>query len=113
MDVEAFELVLLRRPASAPDYDDETIERIQRDHLEFHARLRTEGRVVTNGPVLDQPDQSFRGLTFYRTGSLAKARSLAETDPAVVAGRLTVEVMTWWCAPGSMVRPGTPVTVDG
>jgi hypothetical protein len=30
MDLEAFELVLLRRPASAPDYPDEDLDRIQR-----------------------------------------------------------------------------------
>ena len=49
------------------------------------------GLVVTNGPLADQPDESLRGLTFYRTGSLADARRLAEADPAVEAGRLAVE----------------------
>jgi hypothetical protein len=44
--------------------------------------------VVTNGPVLDQLDESLRGLTFYGTCSLDAARRLAEQDPAVVAGRL-------------------------
>jgi uncharacterized protein YciI len=65
--------------------------------------------VVTNGPVLDQPDESFRGLTIYRTGSLEEARALAEQDPAVLAGRLAIEVMTWWCPQGTMSRPGRPV----
>ena len=89
MELEAFELVLLRRPENAPDYDD----------------------VVTNGPVIDPPDISLRGLTFYRTGSLDEARKLAEADPAVLAGRLTVEIMTWYCPPGTMSRPGRSVTV--
>ena len=30
MDLEAFELVLLRRPGNAPDYDEAELERIQR-----------------------------------------------------------------------------------
>jgi uncharacterized protein len=51
------------------------------------------------------------GLTFYRTGSLAQSRQLAEDDPAVLAGRLTVEIMTWYCPPGTMVLPGRPVSV--
>jgi len=43
--------------------------------------LREGGQVVTNGPVGDQPDETLRGLTFYRTGSLAQSRQLAEADP--------------------------------
>jgi len=100
MELEAFELVLLRTPENAPDYDAEEVTRIQGEHLAHHARLRASGHVVTNGPVIDQPDLSLRGLTFYRTGSLEEARRLAEADPAVRAGRLTVEV-----------RPGRTVTV--
>src|SRR5580692_3970261 len=97
MDLEAFELVLLRRPADVPSYPDDVLERIQQEHLAYHASLREAGQVVTNGPVSDQPDQALRGLAFYRTGSLDLARQLAEADPAVQAGRLSVEIMTWYC----------------
>ena len=111
MDLEAFELVILRRPENARSYDEETLERIQREHLSYHEGLRAAGHIVTNGPVLDQPDESMRGLAFYRTGSLAEARRLAEQDPAVQEGRLAVEVMTWWCRPGTMIRPGQSISV--
>ena len=111
MDLEAFELVLLRRPANPREYDDAELERIQREHLAYHARLRAAGQVVTNGPVINPPDPALRGLTFYRTGSLAEARRLAEADPAVLAGRLTVEIMTWYCPPGTMSKAGQAVTV--
>ena len=112
VDLEAFELVLLRRPASAPDYPEAELDRIQREHLEHHARLRDSGQVVTNGPVDGQPDPALRGLAFYRTGSIEEARQLAEADPAVVAGRLVVEIMTWYCPAGTMSLPGRPVTLD-
>ena len=111
MDLEAFELVLLRRAQDAPPHADEVLERIQQEHLAYHASLREGGQVVTNGPVSDQPDLSLRGLTFYRTGSLARSRQLAEADPAVRAGRLTVEIMTWYCPPGTMSQPGRPVSL--
>src|SRR6516165_9168268 len=96
---------------NAPTYDDAELTRIQAEHLAHHARLRASGQVVTNGPVRDQPDASLRGLTFYRTGSLKEARKLAEADPAVQAGRLAVEIMTWYCPPGTMSRPGRAVTL--
>ena len=111
VDLESFELVLLRRPADAPSYDDDALARIQREHLDFHAALRESGVVVTNGPVIDQPDESLRGLTFYRTGSVDEARRTAEQDPAVVAGRLAVEAMQWWCPRGTMTRPGRAISL--
>ena len=61
MDLEAFELVLLRRPENPSDYDDAELERIQREHLAHHERLRVSGQVVTNGPVVEPPDPSLRG----------------------------------------------------
>ncbi len=111
MDLEAFELVLLRRPAHAPDYPDAELERIQAEHLAYLARLRGTGQIVTNGPVVEQPDPSLRGLAFYRTGSVEQSRRLAEDDPAVRAGRLAVEIMTWYCPPGTMSRPGRAVSL--
>jgi uncharacterized protein len=111
VELEAFELVLLRTPENTPAYDEAELERIQAEHLAHHARLRESGQVVTNGPVRDQPDTSLRGLTFYRTGSLEQARRLAEADPAVQAGRLVIEIMTWYCPPGTMSKPGRAVTL--
>ena len=111
MDLDSYELVLLVRPPDAPDYDEPTLDRIQREHLAFHADLRGRGEIATNGPLLDPPDPVLRGITIYRTGSLERARELAEQDPAVRAGRLAVQVMTWWCPPGTLARPGRRVQV--
>ena len=102
---------MLRRPVKATPYDDEELDRIQREHLAYLHGLWEAGHVVANGPLIDQPDEALRGLTFYRTGSLDEARRLAEADPAVRAGRLEVEVMTWYCRPGNMVKPGRVVTL--
>jgi uncharacterized protein len=109
VDLDAYEIVFLVRPRDAPPYDDSTLDRIQREHQAFHADLRARGEVVTNGPFIDPPDESLRGITIYRTGSVDRARQLAEQDPAVRAGRLVVQAMAWWCPSGTMVRPGQPV----
>jgi uncharacterized protein len=112
MSLESYELVMLRRPPNPTGYDEATLDRIQAEHLAFHAALRDEGRIVTNGPLRGQPDESLRGLTFYRVGSVEAARSLAEQDPSVKAGRLVVEAMQWLCPSGTMTRPGQPFTPD-
>jgi uncharacterized protein YciI len=107
-----FQLVLLRRPDNAPSYDDETTEQIQRDHLAFYAAMRQAGDVVTNGPVRDQPDEALRGIAIYATESAERAKQLANTDPAVQAGRLEVQAMTLLCPPGTMIKDGIPVRID-
>ena len=112
IDLHEFQLILLRRPDRAPSYDDETAERIQRDHLAFYAALRESGQVVTNGPVRDQPDEALRGIAIFATESLGRARQLADTDPLVQAGRLEVQAMSWLCPPGTMATGGIPVSVD-
>jgi uncharacterized protein len=113
IDLHAFQLVLLYRPDDATDYDDETIEQIQRDHLAFYEAMRQAGHVVTNGPVLDQPDEALRGMAVYATESVARAAELANTDPAVRAGRLEVQAMAWLCRPGTMITDGIPVSLEG
>src|ERR1700733_11228176 len=112
MQLERFQLILLRRPADPPEYDEAETDRIQREHLAFYAGLRAAGHVVTNGPVLDQPDENLRGIAIFATESVDRARELANTDPAVQAGRLEVEAMTWLCPPGTMISGGIPVTVE-
>lgn len=102
MELDEYQLVLLRRPASPPTMSDEDAERLQQAHLDYLDRLRADGHIRFAGPVRDQPDESLRGLTLFRTGSLERARELAEADPAVVAGRLAVEVMRFYCRRGEL-----------
>jgi uncharacterized protein len=113
IDLHAFQLVLLRRPSVAPCYDDAEAEQIQRDHLAFYKAMREAGHVVTNGPVRDQPDDDLRGIAIFATESIERARELANGDPAVRAGRLEVQAMTWLCRPGTMIKEGIPVSVEG
>ena len=113
MNLEEFQLVMLIRPGSAPEFSEAEAAALQREHLDYYAGLRRGGQVVTNGPVLDQPDERLRGLAFFRVGSVAEAREIASADPAVRAGRLGVEAMTWWCPAGTMAGQGRPFTVGG
>jgi hypothetical protein len=66
---------------------------------------------VTNGPLIGPPDESLRGLTFYRVGSVDEARRLASQDPSVIAGRLAVDVMEWYCPVGTMAMPGRLIDI--
>ena len=111
-DLERFQLVLLRRPAGAPEYDEATLDRLMGEHLAFLDELRDRGLTATHGPVLDQPDPSLRGVVLYRVGSVEEALALGAEDPLVVAGRLELEGMSYLCPPGGFTAPGEPIRLS-
>jgi len=105
-DLERFQLVLLRRPAAAPEYDEATLDGAVPALAAFLDDLRARGLTATHGPVLEQPDPSLRGLVLYRVGTVEEALALGAGDPLVVAGRLELEGMTYLCPPGGFAGPG-------
>jgi uncharacterized protein len=92
--LEPHTLVLLRRPAGAPELDEDEAEQLQRRHLAFLREKRAEGVMAAAGPFQHQPDESWRGLCVYLV-SPDRARALAEQDPLVRRGRLVIENLTW------------------
>ena len=100
-ELESRTLVLLKRPREAPAFSDEQREGVQAQHLGHLRAMRERGSLVAGGPFSDQPDETLRGLCLYRTG-LEETRALAESDPAVHAGRLEVDVLTWWFPAGTV-----------
>jgi uncharacterized protein YciI len=100
VDLASFAFVLLRRPAGAPSYPEPELERIQAGHLANLAALRAAGKLLAAGPFSEQPDESLRGLCIFAT-SIEEARELMSRDPAVRAGRLEADLMTWWTERGS------------
>ena len=91
---DVYTLVLLRRPADAPDMPDEELDALQARHLAYRAELRHQGLIVANGPFDEQSDVSMRGLSIFAC-DLAEAGRLSDGDPSVQAGRLAYDLMEW------------------
>lgn len=104
MEFDTYTVVLLRRGPRAADFSDAELDRIQEQHLAHLQAMRDQGAMLVGGPFRDQADESFRGLSIYRT-DLDETRRLAEQDPAVKAGRLAVEAMTWLSGKGELAFP--------
>jgi uncharacterized protein YciI len=94
-------LVLLVRPPDAPELSHEEASALQDAHLAFRADLRDQGFLVAGGPLVDQDDERLRGVSVMSVDP-ATARTLCEADPAVRAGRLAVQVMTWMVPAGNI-----------
>ncbi len=88
-------LVLLKR-GSQPAQPAEEAQKIQLEHLWHLRRLMDEGKMLAAGPLL--VNNEIRGIAVFNTESLEEAKALAEADPAVKAGRMTVEIHPWLVA---------------
>lgn len=101
MEFDTYALVLLRWPSDAPVMFDDELDALQERHLAHLDAMKAQGDLLVAGPFSDQPDEAWRGMCLYGT-SLERARELAERDPSVVAGRLTVDVFTWRTQKGAV-----------
>jgi hypothetical protein len=107
MQFDQHTLVLLVRPPDAPALTDEEAAELQDRHLAFRADLRDRGYLIGGGPLIDQDDERLRGISIMMCDP-ETARRLCSEDPAVRAGRLAVEVMTWMVPAGNVRFENVP-----
>lgn len=73
-------------------------EEIQKGHMANINRLADMKKLIAAGPFGD--DGRLRGIFVFRVPSKDEAKALTETDPAVQAGRLALELHTWMVPEG-------------
>jgi uncharacterized protein YciI len=100
--LDRFEFVLLKRPENRTPISAAEEEELQSMHLAHLKAMLDAGHMKVAGPFDQQRDESLRGLCIYQTGSIERTRALAESDPAVRAGRLVVDVMDFYCPSGQL-----------
>ncbi len=75
---------------------------LQTLHLQHLKKMYDAGYADISGPFGD--DGEIRGITIYNTPTQEMADSLANSDPMVKAGRLTIEIHPWWAGKGYPLR---------
>jgi uncharacterized protein len=83
--------------------DSLTASKIQEAHLNNINKLFEEKKLVLAGPFLDEGD--VKGIFILDVPTLEEAQKVTNTDPAVQAGRLKMEIRPWY-GPGSIVVGG-------
>lgn len=84
--------ILVRGPKWTQETTEET-KKIQEGHLANINRLAEAGKLVLAGPFKDGGER--RGVFIFKVGSMEEAQALTDTDPAVIAGRLKIELHRW------------------
>jgi uncharacterized protein YciI len=80
--------------------DSITAANIQAGHMKNIERMAKEGTLVVAGPFED--DWDVRGIYIFNVATVEEAQKLTATDPAIVAGRLVMELHPFYCSAALM-----------
>ena len=95
---DRFSIALLTLRPDAPQLGEEAANRLQDAHMSHLADLHEAGYLLAAGPLFDD---KFRGLTILNVEP-ERALALKQQDPAVIAGRFSVTVISWMVPKGAM-----------
>ena len=76
------------------DLEPEKAAELQMAHLENIGRMAEAGKLALAGPFLDDGD--LRGIYIFNVETVEEAKMLTETDPAIQAGSLVMELKPWY-----------------
>ena len=81
---------------SGPNRSQDSLEaaRLQKAHMDNIGRMAEEGKLILAGPFMD--DGEIRGIYIFNVKTVEEARALTQTDPAIQAGRLVMELHPWY-----------------
>jgi uncharacterized protein YciI len=91
-------LALLTRGAKWTPEKTPATEELQKAHIANIVRLADMKKLVVAGPFGD--NGQLRGIFVFKVASIDEARALTETDPAVQAGRLAIDLHPWMVPEG-------------
>lgn len=76
------------------DRSPEEAQQLQRAHMDNINRMAEAGQLILAGPFMD--DGELRGIYIFDVETVEEAQALTETDPAIEAGSLVMELHPWY-----------------
>lgn len=95
--MRTYVMALLKAGPNQDQSEAEAME-LQEAHMGNIQRLADEGKLIVAGPFLD--NSQLRGIYVFDVSTVEEARELTETDPAIQAGRLEMELHPWYGSAG-------------
>ena len=78
-------------------------KKIQAAHLKNIKELASQGKLVVAGPFMDETE--LEGIFIFNVTTIEEAQALTNTDPAVKAGVLIMELHPWYGSAALMEVP--------
>ena len=97
---------LVKGPSWTQDKTPE-LAKLQQNHIAHIFSLVDSNKAAIAGPFLD--NQEIRGIIVFKTDSIELARTWESDDPAVQAGRFSMQFTKWFAGKGIMKHPDTPI----
>lgn len=82
------------------DQDSTTAAKLQAAHMENIGKMVEAGKLVLAGPFFGDGD--LRGIYIFDVDNIKDAEELTNSDPAIQAGRLEMELIEWYGSAGLM-----------
>jgi uncharacterized protein YciI len=101
-----FQMALFKGPAKIENKTSDEQQSLRNQHRAYIQSLLESGKAVISGPLADGGE--IRGVAIFRTKTADEAKKLAEEDPLVKAGYLSVEMHPWW-SEEVMKKPSMPL----
>ena len=97
MEMLVYYVYLLKKGPAWTAKPSPELDALQAAHIANLDRLREEGKLVINGPLLDsfQLSGELRGIGALKAETMAQARDWISTDPMVKAGHMVFELHAW------------------
>ncbi|WP_153914719.1 YciI family protein [Shewanella sp. TC10] len=68
--------------------------KLQHAHMENIGQLAEAGKLIVAGPFIGKGE--LRGIYIFNVETIAEAKALTETDPAIQAGSLVMDLLPWY-----------------
>lgn len=96
-------MAFLIRGDSVSNYTQEQRSEIQAGHMANIGKMAEMGKLIMAGPFFGNDD--LRGIYIFDVQTLEEAKALTETDPAIKAGVLKMDLKEWYGSAALMMLP--------
>ncbi|MDP3471428.1 MAG: YciI family protein, partial [Algoriphagus sp.] len=87
-------MAFLFRGDKVNDFTPQQRSEIQAGHMANIGKMAEMGKLIVAGPFMGNDD--LRGIYIFDVQTLEEAKALTETDPAIIAGVLKMDLKEWY-----------------
>lgn len=96
-------MAFLLRGDRVSEYTPEQRSEIQSGHMANIGKMAEMGKLIVAGPFFG--NEELRGIYIFDVQSIEEAKALTETDPAIQAGVLKMDLKEWYGSAALMMLP--------